>query len=1012
MSNTNQKSKYRLVNFFRGTLNPINFFRIGYKIMREEKNEKTTWAFAILYFCELASYMTFVLCIPEVGTIPKIWYPMMLFSGTLIGGFLASFLIARYHWGIKKTLSCSAGINFLGVFVLLLANLCVEYANTVEDFKIKLWAYGIFGFGFAPSIGLMIAQVIERRPRYNRSFSIGFIHAIGFLAPVLIAGICVFNENLGNQTQLTIIKIAAILSIVALFMLQFIPKDVPIKDENKHSFIEWLSWFGLNLMKKEDTELNARYFWHSAAIGTNMLFFFFLFSNIGKIKIQEGFKNYEVIFFSYIGLVLGTLFWSWRAKITGSRRKNIITSNGLQFFVLCFYAYALFHDWVLNKADFELFILALGFSCSWVLTLGNATEQFMSKNRLSLMAVLPNLFRFAPLFLALAATKEIPKDNDLAMFYHNIAILIAAMLLLLLSTLAAYNLDDLFGTEPNILDRTNKSIASSELRKKINAIESKRYLHQVNEILSKHFTENLKRQYFLSTFYYRNNDKERRLKSTEFSSVIENPENKEPDLINVKTYEQFNTEPFQDVNKAAYLHTIGDKLITDGKLKSISLWIAENDKYNGLLIWRSEPQQISLRTKEDPNRNRNAKDVGTLVINLSGIEFSHRITEILPASIYTEDWKITAEDWFTKIQELAADKPQFIPEIERFLKEIGKEDRQIAIHSLMHFLMDAAMYPRGSYYRYWIKPYKTVKETIAILMIKASSFIPKNRLGQLRDLVTMIILEKGRIKLEEAKIKIEQQNKEIVNSNSIVSAEHEHHRKYQLSSLQKSIVNVLSRFDINKNDDDYKSITYQLNHLYNTADLFTKLMQSEQEEVLRNLPIDNVPLKATLLNQLDIIKNMMENIETEKIEPFLRLDKKWDKIRQHLDKIDDAITIRVNTTIFHIVIHELLKNAVSHVKNDDPEFSIEFVKSGDSHFLQFINNHNNKMSQESFDFINTDNFNELKGIGARRAGIRTLKRLLPVYNRSLFDVKVSEESLTTDETIIYFKIPNECISKL
>jgi hypothetical protein len=1056
MSNTNQKPTNWLMDSllnFLDHFNLLSFFRflnLGNSIMREEKNKLATWSFALLYAFEVASYITFVLCIPDdIGNYTpfvKVNYPIALFSGTMLGGIAASLLIAVLNWSVKDLLRYSTWIYLAGTVLHLCVNLVETFGlaaperdSTYELFifssgVVRLFSYFVFGFGFASSIGLIVSQIVEKLPRFNRSFTIAFVHGFAFLSPVIIASVFLcYGENNANS-KLVALSIAAGLAIFSIFTAYGIPEDALFRSRKKHNFATWLGWLGLSpSLSERDSEMDARYFWLSALTGCNMLFFFYLFTNIDKICFvePEKIKNYDVIFWGYLGLAIGSLYWSWRAKVTGSRRKNIIYSNLLQLALLCSFVYTLAYSSPYKANEFKGCILLLGFCCSWALILGQAAEQFMTKNRASLMSLLPNLFRFAPLFLAFATKAEqgnLPEEAlKIIAKHNNITILVAAILLLLISTIATLSVDNLFGSEPNILDRKRKSIASSELRGAINKLGSKRYLHHVNELLSRHFAETLKSQYYLSTFYYINNDKEKRLKSTEFTSetvVFDNGIRVENNLIDKRTFEQRNKKEFQDVNRIAWVHIVGDSLIEKKHLKSISRWIAEDDKYNGLLVWRSGPSHNVLRDQENPNRNRQEGDVSTMVLNLSDIVFKDNTIVFFPENFDNEAWSKDKtkmeEKWLEKIIELR-ENADFQGSMTLFLSLPQFKDEQEEVkNSLIHFYMDAMMYPRGAYYRYWIRPYKRVDKVLAILMLKTSSFLSKAKLGQLRDLLTMIVMQKAIIKLDNNYKEIDSMNKQIRNSNSAVSAEYEHHRKYQLLSLQKNVDRFISSLDASAGFQEkkaYQMIDFQFKHLSDTADLFTHLLKSDKvnnKETLNRMKnkedyLSTVPIKQMLDIQLDIIKNVVQNFEFNNKATADLLLGSWDKKTiPTLNIIDEDKKLTINKTVFNVIVHELLKNSATFAKADNPEVKLNFSKiSEDTWQLQFINNHNNPMNSDTLKFINSEDFDIESEISAKRGGIRTIKRLIEAYEGNRIKLKAISGN---DETIIMLQIPNDLIS--
>jgi uncharacterized membrane protein len=110
--------------------------------------------------------------------------------------------VAVFNLKIKDLLRYSSWIYLLGTFLHLAVNIYEQFgiepinesAAIEQCAYIRLMAYFIFGFGFASSIGLIVSQIVEKLPRYNRSFTIAIVHSIAFLSPVIISGIFYLNS--------------------------------------------------------------------------------------------------------------------------------------------------------------------------------------------------------------------------------------------------------------------------------------------------------------------------------------------------------------------------------------------------------------------------------------------------------------------------------------------------------------------------------------------------------------------------------------------------------------------------------------------------------------------------------------------------------------------------------------------------------------------------------------------------------------------------------------------------
>ena len=961
------------------TQNPkslVSYLRNGYAAMQDSKDSPSaTRSFVLFYFCELASYITFLILSKEVEN------QYCLFCGTLIGGLIASFILAQNSMTVKNVLRWSVFVYTIGTLLFLLKStfINVEY--------LKNTAYFIFGLGFSASIGLIVSQITERLPRNNRTWSIGMVNAIGFCCPIVIAALawCLGHE----QKEVIMLSIALVLAAISLSQSSKIPEDAAFRSTEKVSFRTWISWLGLDFgVKKEDTDNTSRTFWASALTGLNMVFFFFLFTNINHLPCFSGVKKEEFIFFGYIGLFAASIFWSWQSKSKGARKSIILKNNFIQLLLICVLIFLVKTELKYNYL-LPFIAFGFGFTCSWAITLTQSSEQFMPKSRASLMVLLPNLFRFGSLLLAVfvSESKIDPKSNH---YYipDSIELLIVAILCLAISSFALSFLKDRFGTEPLMIDFKNKSIISSVLRKNINNIQKNdkvRYLEEANKILAKHLKETLGGLYYMSAIYHRNNT-QTKITTPPFDENIE--------LINKKTFEERNCETNMD--KVAFLHIISDKLIGEGYLESTSLWIALDNNVSGLMFWNPGRTQ-GLRLHEDPNSGNKQENSGTIVINLKEVILP-KGTQILPEEFEKEDWKALLSNtdvWLSHILFLEKNVV-FEGELGKLLLDLAAKKRNFPFdvekfkRSLMHFKIDAALYQEGHYYRYCIKPYSQAGETIALLTLKTVCALPKKRLGQLRDFMNILLYEK-------AAFLIKSKNKELLEANSTMAFEEEHYKKHELFAIKQRILSLKETHPELAINENYIQANNQINHLFDVSSFYMSMMKRQATADsfvkinLRKVLNDKLLIVLSSLDLLGLGDSHIKAIERIKAE-----------ILNCLENIPERVHLIFNKTALEIIVLELMKNAIKYADTEKPHFTIQWLEYDEHYAVEFKNNA--QVTDEQLNYIsgNNDDVTEQHRVSG---GIRSIRRILKYFQDTTNFRLNAKRNLDKTKVIVAILIP-------
>jgi hypothetical protein len=989
----------------------FKFLKDGYSIMRDEpKNSKAIICLALLYFFELASYLTFTICVNGEWNLP-----IALFSGTMIGGICFSYIIAMQKMTVQRVLKLSNYVYLLGtIFHCLLWILHKENKIEKQVFDtLRTLSYFVFGFGFAPTIGLIVSQITEKLPRYNRSFNLGLVHGIGFLSPVVIAlifGIVKEYYNPKDCPEISILFAASIFGLLASRLTKNIPEDAAYTTRESVPLKTWLSWYGLSNNAEQNSNYGrARTFYMSVLTGFNMIFFFYLFTNIRKIIfVDESVTNYHTIFFSYLGLSLGTFFWSWMSKKTGSRRKVIIWSNGMQFFVLIVMASMYYSGTKFTIYQFWPIIFMLGISCNWAITLAQSSEQFISTNRASQMALLPNFFRFAPLFLTFAT--QIDDHNDVLKTYATLFILILAFIFLLISCVAALSFKDKFGIEALTIDNEDKSIVSSELRKQINDIKAEndkvQYFKEANKLIAKHFKAKMKGLYYLNSIYHRNADQ-----SEVISPLLDE------NLINRQALEERGAET--DLDKIAFLHSIGDELIREKHLESTSLWIAQSDHISGMLIWNPGRTQM-LRPFEDPNSGRRTDDkTYSVVINLQEMVFEKGM-ELLPKEFKDPAWasdfmknkrlenehkknvdkksSTHSDIWLNHILKLS-ENVTFIGDLAILLQKLALEKYKFEFDveklklSLIHFRIDAELYQRGSYYRYCIKPYSRTPETITLMSLKTVTALPKKRLGQLRDLMTTLMLEK-------ANFIINKKNKELLETNYTVAFEEEHYKKNEFFIMKRRLMALAEKNPEISDNPNFGYIREGIEHLLNVSSFFVTMMK-KKPYTTDSLAVN---VKQVINSKLNTVLNTLDSLELDK-NHLDAIDLNRHAFFNVCENISESIHVQFNPVAFHIIVMELIKNGIKHSSLPKPYFTIQWLQDEDFYVLEFKNN--GKINNSDLEYMNgkTEILTQKNKISG---GLRSVRRILSYYEHTGWQMNAKRNS-DESKIVVSIRIPKESV---
>ncbi len=984
---------FKFNNSFLDSLSFSRYIQNGAMIAQEDKHSAALSSFIVFYFSELASYMAFILLKPEGADCqPMISFNFALFGGTLFGGIRASYNLAKGAT-IKSILIESIKIYLIGtsIFFLLsiLETMGFASANSLFFKYLALICYALFGVGFSGTIGLVVAMITENFPRYNRSFSVGVVNFDGFISPILIAGLVWFlGEN--EYKSVIVLGICIVLGLLSLSYSDKFPKDIASKSVHT-TRSEWLSWFGINFSAEKKTN-NARAFWNAAFSGLSFTFFFFLFTNISFLSYFQGIKNYHIIFFGYIGLASGSLFWTWRSKIMASRKLIILQSNLLQLCVIvllmCLRHSNIHYGISFGLLSFAPIAVLLGFSCSWSVVLLQASENFLYHQRGSLMVLIPNFYRcfsillFSALYLVGEGQLRFFDDRD------QWFLLLVAVVLLLVATVSTFGMKDRFGVDATALDvDDDKSLISTNLREELNKIDvvannKVQYLEEANRILSKHFKQenSIGRLFYMCSIYHRNKD-QTKITSPNLMQHLQ--------LFNEQIYAEKAIE--KNLEKVAFTHIIGDRLIEIGYLQSTSWWIANDEELNGMLIWNSGPTQ-RLRDNDNPNKNKHNNDKKkVIVIDLQDIFIP--IKEILPASFADINWKKLLEVekildeknevwrdangigiWYNHLESLKSEAT-FRGNLGDLLKEwqINKHfqkdfDIEKFKLALIHFKIDAMLYKKSEYFRYCIKPYSKKQEVVTLMTIKTTSALPKKRIGQLRDLMSVLMLEKSRYIIDK-------QNAALLAANNSMAYEEEHYKKHEIFTIKERLVGLAKDFPEIQSQMKYIYVKNGIDHLLNVASLYMTMMKSENAANSSQF----INVQDVLSKKLRIVLDSLDLLDLNKAGQMEAVVAKKGEFLHAVAMFSNTIHVKFDETAFGIIVQEFIKNAIKYANPNNPFFDIRWIKTPYECRLEFVNNAN--ISNEQLDFINDEN-PKITEKNFVSGGIRSVKRIINYFKTS------------------------------
>lgn len=981
------------------------FFRNGFQISKEERTHKAILAFSLLYASQVNSYILFLILLSSTN----IYTTIALIVGTFVGGVYNSYQIAQkiYEKGLIIDILNRSG------------NLSLICLSCLFGLKVSNWAYQqdclvvlylVFGFGFAPSIGLVFSQVKEKLPNYNRTFISTIICSLSFIAPIILAILYGLFNN-----EIIIIIYSIIFSLIALSLRKNLPEDAKFRINETSQAKEWFKWvYPRFIFKfKNEDRLNdgiQKIFYKFVLAGFNSFFLFSLFFQHENFTFLNAEEMHSSVFFgwAYAGLFVGTIYWGWKSKAYSSRKMIIFQSNLVQIGVFCIYILLfLLRDSISSDSkkwiDFS-FIFLLGFNFPWAIMLTWASEVVLIKTRASLLVLLPNFYRISSILLIIILSL---KDNSIVAILtkniNTINTLIIGIFLLLISIISAASIPDNFGKEEFPFDYSQKSLVSTELRDEINSIEKDANKGKYLESAAHKIAENFKRKdvfgnlFYLTNIYFRNDSQ---------NDIISHGMNDNLDLINESAYLERECYA-QNLEKIAFMHTIADVLTREKMIQNFTDIVAKNDKIKGMMYWRSGLGQI-LQDHENPNFENQNINKRTIIIDLSHIDFEDERVSLFPKAFEQEDWKKefldNPENWYKHLVELK-EIARFSSELEGLLKELQAESNNFDMEKikllLIHYRLDASFYPVANYFRYCIKPYTRNNDVVTLMTLKTACALDKKRIGQLRDLITALMLEKTNILNKK-------QYKELSEANTTIAMDEEHYKKHELDAINKRLYKLKEKVPELQKQATFYYTQKGVQHLLDVSSFYMKIMKHIPSE--KNFSKMNINLRTLIREKLDIALNSLD-LMSMGYEHIKHIEDNLDKFLLKSELIPERCHASFDKTALQIIVAELIKNGIRYSDKGNPIFKIQLIDYSDDrgyYLLEFKNNA--KADADFYAYMNDSIVDEPQKLKVN-GGIRSIKRILKYYEFTKWQMG-ARESKDGKFVVVYLQIPKDDIMNM
>lgn len=900
---------------------------------------------------------------------------MCLHSGMFIGMWVFSYWIWRAPKKLSKLISWSIVIHALGALVTAGAIWHLStHPHQPDSWGIYFVGVGraIFGIGFAAGLGLAITLVVENFPRSLRTWAATMVGVLGFAGPVMANLLDNFSDE-----KIILLLIGALGSGIMYF---FPPPNV-----SELRRIDGEKEPGISMREVIVHEEMLKLFGACVFMGVSVQFFSDMVSwlpRVDKFWLHDWDHGLR-----YSGFLIGTLIAGMLSKFWHSRRRIIIGFILLQLFVVILVA--LVHSWYKHFAtNFSLvgyftgaIYFLMGLSCGhWIITILQTAEQFSVRERPFMAIVMPNLYRMGTVIiigLNLYYFNSLPckeSTQGVGWIGQFPGILFAFWIVFVGASLAAsILLKDNFEGDAyqaaylNELRSENKhlaNIAGATIRSKLideisedlwTSRDEFPFLKAANKNLHYHFkdTRQLTGCYVLSTIFFAEDER----KVLEFAGFGENGEQ-----YDERTVQRYGIGAEAGASYSPVDHHVSvHELIRHKSAASLAGWLSSHMALPGVLIyfggWREKLDHEHLdgyRTFDLSCIKISSEDsqiFGNILQPKSGINYRERLLDEL-FDKYGNTFDEAFESLIYTDEETRKDDP-------------ATRNWEVGIKKtlLMHRL-DAVHYGAGKYYSYYVNPYYGHENHYKIaLVLKTVVQLPKEVLGQIRDLLSFIILHRS--------TKIHKYNSE---------------QFFQ--------------------DEDH-STRKMLERVKHDLEEFLKWSSRTQDAVERNLPVNwqkLTTLHHSISDSRDSVKRMyalrVMNMaliryyggadrkqlkdrglpDPEPVDLYILLNTiiKQEKKVKITNHVPAQVKVNVIETGLFIILYELIHNAVLNASRENPVINIDWPDEQPSpdHFELHIKNNLHaelsKQDQMALERLVNERVYDTTG----RLGIATIHRLL------------------------------------
>jgi MFS family permease len=1005
-------------------LKSLSFLCEGYKniaVYGKQKMLRHTVSLGMFYAVEMMNYQLPNIIMnsmssdnePILDHYERDILSLYLHIGMFLGAIIFSKRILHYPNKVNRYLNWSLKIHAFGA-VLTAIVFKIFYINRIgmlggiDPVHFLGIARGIFGFGFAAGLGLAITLVVENFPRSMRTWAATIIGMIGFIGPGIGSLL-----NWAINGKFIVLLIGGLLSFIVL-LFPF-PKDSELRKTNElqHVKLSFVSGEALKLLGI------------CSLMGVSVQFFSEMVSWLPRVS--KVWQHDWAFALRYAGFIVGTLIAGTLSKYLSQRRKIIFGFIFCQsvIVIIASFLQAWYKWYSFNNNDGHqmltgIIYFSLGLVCgSWIITILQAAEQFSVRERPAMIILIPNFYRAGTIVIIglnlfyndCSDTLLMISDNDQVhpWFEQFPLVLFVFWFVFIGASLAAsVFLKDNFEGDAYVADYNKEKsleIAGRDIRGRLKDIgddiwasnDERPILTEANEMLSDHLKTCLEGHYVLSTTFY--SEENRRL----LEYVGFGKEEGKFDRNTCKRYEIGAME--KDYNPTRH-HSIVHDLIREGACSSIALWMAARPYLAGVLVYYSGWRERVIKDDLDYYQTFDLAD-----IKLDQVDIQKYIP-IIRNGLSIKSKVVLLEEYYSKYGDTF--EASFLAFIDTYGKKEPREDEAWAIgckKTLMLHRLDATDYGASNYYNYYINPYYGNEEQFKVtLVLKTVIQLQKSSLGQIRDLLSFIILLRSNKRYKYSAEQFFRDEDHATREN--LKEIQENLKRFQIwYSRSQKLRNQYTDFKWNKLDEIQQSLSNSqilVDKMYALRTLNTALVR-----YLGGATREEIEKKGLPSPQSVYLKKMIDEIVEQKTKTTNNTSFGSEAVTRAKLKVVNAnippdIKINVIDIALNIILDELIRNALFYAREENPHINIRWISrlNDDEHYeLHIQNNVKSTFTDNHADTLKRM-INEKIFDSTGRTGIATLHRILrfPLLGESgkLWDMKCTYIDEMVD---IYIIIP-------